>query len=44
LILVYDSVPKRARLASGKFGLHADFMNGWDEDVLQKLVDGLNFG
>ena len=35
LILIYDSVPKRARLASGKFGLHADFINGWDEDVLR---------
>jgi Domain of unknown function (DUF1996) len=44
LILVYDSVPKRARLASGKFGLHADFINGWDEEVLQRLVDGLNYG
>ena len=44
LVLVYDSVPKRARLASGKFGLHADFINGWDEDVLQRLVDGLNYG
>ena len=44
LILIYDSVPKRARLASGKFGLHADFMNGWDEDVLARLVAGLNYG
>ncbi len=44
LVLVYDSVPKRARLASGKFGLHADFMNGWDEDVLARLVTGLNYG
>ena len=44
LILVYDSVPKRARLASGSFGLHADFNNGWDEDVLEQLVAGLNYG
>ena len=44
LILIYDSVPKRARLASGKFGLHADFINGWDEDVLEQLVAGLNYG
>ncbi|MGH3017662.1 MAG: DUF1996 domain-containing protein, partial [Gaiellaceae bacterium] len=44
LVLVYDSVPKRARLASGKYGLHADFMNGWDEDVLASLVAGLNYG
>jgi hypothetical protein len=43
LILVYDSVPKRARLASGKYGLHADFINGWDEEVLERLVSGLNF-
>lgn len=44
LILIYDSVPKRARLASGKFGLHADFINGWDEEVLAGLVTGLNLG
>ena len=44
LILVYDAVPKRARLASGKYGLHADFMNGWEPDVLARLVAGLNYG
>lgn len=44
LILLYPPVPARAQLASGKYGLHADFMNGWDEDVLAKLVTGLNYG
>jgi hypothetical protein len=44
LILIYDSVSNRARLASGKYGLHADFINGWDEDVLARLVAGLNYG
>jgi hypothetical protein len=44
LILIYPSVPARAQLASGRYGLHADFMNGWDPDVQAELVAGLNYG
>jgi hypothetical protein len=34
LSLFYMPVPAGAQLSSGKFGGHADFMNGWDQDVL----------
>jgi hypothetical protein len=44
LIVLYPSVPARARPASGRYGLHADFMNGWDPDVQAQLVAGLNYG
>jgi hypothetical protein len=43
VVLLYPSVPKTAVLASGRFAAHADFMNGWDMDALQKLVAGLNY-
>jgi hypothetical protein len=44
LILLYPPVPTKARLSSGKYGLHADFMNGWNQDALEVLVRGLNYG
>jgi len=43
LILLYPSVPKSAQVASGRFGGHADFMNGWDQDELVRLVADLNY-
>ena len=43
LILLYPPVPRSAQLSSGRFGGHADFINGWDEDALAKLVAGLNY-
>lgn len=43
LIFLYAAVPKRAQVASGKFGGHADFMNGWDEAELARLVAELNY-
>jgi Domain of unknown function (DUF1996) len=42
LVLLYKPTTRHARLASGTFGLHADFMNGWDQDVLSRLVAPLN--
>lgn len=42
LIVLYAPVSSRARVASGRFGAHADFMNGWDQDELSRLVAGLN--
>lgn len=38
LIVLYPPVPPWAQVASGRFGAHADFMNGWNEDVLSRLV------
>jgi hypothetical protein len=38
LVLFYEAVPRGAQLSSGKFGGHADFMNGWDQEVLLAYV------
>lgn len=43
LVLIYSPTSQRARPASGKFAAHADFMNGWDQQVLARLVSGLNY-
>jgi len=42
LILLYEPMPAGARLSSGRFGAHADFINGWDQEVFARLVAGLN--
>jgi hypothetical protein len=42
LILVYPEVPVQAQVASGRFGIHADFMNGWNQEALARLVAALN--
>ena len=42
LIVLYPPMPVQAQVASGRFGTHADFMNGWDQESLAKLVAGLN--
>ena len=28
--------------ASGRFGAHADFVNGWDQETLETLVAAMN--
>ncbi len=38
LIVVYPPVPLGAQVATGHFGAHADFMNGWNADVLTKIA------
>lgn len=39
LIVLYPPVsPRTAQLSSGRWSLHADFMNGWDQDELARLV------
>jgi hypothetical protein len=38
LVLFYDAVPRGAQLSSGRFGGHADFMNGWSQDSLLAYV------
>lgn len=42
LIVLYPPMPTRAQVSSGRFGAHADFMNGWDRVAFEKLVAGLN--
>jgi hypothetical protein len=42
LILLYPPQSPHAQVASGRFAAHADFINGWDQDVLAKLVAGMN--
>jgi hypothetical protein len=42
LIMLYPPVSRFARVASGKFGAHADFINGWDQQALATLVAGRN--
>lgn len=38
LIVLYPPVPLGSQVASGRFGAHADFMNGWDQAELERLV------
>jgi hypothetical protein len=42
LIFFYPPMPTRAALSSGKYAAHADFINGWDQDVLDYISAGLN--
>jgi hypothetical protein len=42
LVLIYSPTSRYARVSSGKFAAHADFMNGWDQQVLTRLVGSLN--
>ena len=38
LMVVYPPVPFGAQVATGHFGAHADFMNGWNGDVLMRIA------
>jgi hypothetical protein len=42
VVLLYPPVPRTAAPSSGRFAAHADFMNGWDQDALARLVASLN--
>ena len=42
LIVLYPPVPLGSQVASGRFGAHADFMNGWDQVELERLVGERN--
>jgi hypothetical protein len=42
LIVLYPPMPAQAAVASGRFGAHADFVNGWNQDALAAIVAGLN--
>jgi hypothetical protein len=43
LIVLYPPVPLGAQVASGRFGAHADFMNGWEQTELERLVAERDF-
>jgi Domain of unknown function (DUF1996) len=38
LIVLYPPAPRGSQVASGRFAAHADFMNGWDQVELDRLV------
>ena len=38
LIVLYPPVPRGSQVASGKLAAHADFMNGWDQAELERLI------
>ncbi|MCS7006738.1 MAG: DUF1996 domain-containing protein [Thermoleophilia bacterium] len=39
LIVLYPPVaPRTSQLSSGRLGAHADFLNGWRQEVLERLV------
>ena len=42
IVLLYPPVPKGARPASGTFAAHADLMNGWEQDQLERMTALLN--
>jgi hypothetical protein len=42
LVLLYPPTSRFARVASGKFGAHADFINGWDQPAFEAMVRELN--
>ena len=43
VLVLYAPTSKYARPASGKWGSHGDFMNGWEPQILSRLVSGLNY-
>jgi Domain of unknown function (DUF1996) len=42
IVLLYPPVSRYARVSSGKFATHADFINGWDQHAFEALVRELN--
>lgn len=43
LIFLYPETERRRLIqASGRYGTHADFINGWNQDTLEALVAGMN--
>jgi hypothetical protein len=35
--VIYERVPAGAQVATGHYGAHADFMNGWNANVLTRM-------
>jgi hypothetical protein len=42
IVLLYPPVPGGGQPSSGRFGAHADFMNGWEPGAFARLVSSLN--
>jgi Domain of unknown function (DUF1996) len=42
LVLLYPPISGSAQPSSGRFGAHADFMNGWERGAFDRLVSSLN--
>ena len=42
VIVLYPDTLPQAQVASGRFAIHADFMNGWNQTTLAGLVAELN--
>ena len=42
VFLLYPEVPVQAQVSSGRFGTHADFTNGWNQETLALLATQLN--
>jgi hypothetical protein len=42
VILLYPETLPQAQVSSGRLAIHADFMNGWDQAILETLVAALN--
>jgi Domain of unknown function (DUF1996) len=42
IVLLYPPVSRYARVSSGKFATHADFINGWDQQVFERMARELN--
>ena len=38
LVVLYPPVPRGSQVASGRLAAHADFMNGWDQAELERLI------
>jgi hypothetical protein len=42
VIVLYPETLPQSQVASGRFAIHADFMNGWNQATLAGLVAELN--
>jgi hypothetical protein len=43
MLILYPSVSSGARVSSGRFSEHGDFINAWDQDALEELVRKMNY-
>jgi hypothetical protein len=42
LVLLYPPLPRGAIVSAGRFAGHADFINGWDQESLERFVAAMN--
>jgi hypothetical protein len=43
MLILYPSVSSGARVSSGRFSEHGDFINAWEQDALEELVKKMNY-